>query len=160
MTMTLTGTACMRNAACSACMGIRTRLRSRILACMRFSIAGRKARGIVAGDGGQLIGHRDIRLVSDVFKPHRLKPLSRRHGDWACTLLDVWRERAGERAAVHALVQGRKSVALCHNGNLTNAARLREELEEDGHIFQATSDTEVIIHLIAKSREETFPWTA
>ena len=49
------------------------------------------------------------------------------------------------------------SVAVGHNGNLVNAAELRERLEADGAIFQTTSDTEVIVHLIARSREQTLP---
>jgi amidophosphoribosyltransferase len=46
-------------------------------------------------------------------------------------------------------------IAVAHNGNLTNAQQLRRELEEGGAIFQATSDTEVILHLVAHSRERT-----
>ena len=46
-------------------------------------------------------------------------------------------------------------IAVAHNGNITNAAELRRELERDGSIFQATSDTEVILHLVARSRERT-----
>jgi amidophosphoribosyltransferase len=49
------------------------------------------------------------------------------------------------------------SVAVAHNGNLLNADDLRERLEADGSIFQTTSDTEVIVHLIARSRERTLP---
>jgi amidophosphoribosyltransferase len=46
-------------------------------------------------------------------------------------------------------------VAVAHNGNLTNAVELRAELEADGSIFQSTSDTEVVLHLVARSRERT-----
>jgi amidophosphoribosyltransferase len=46
-------------------------------------------------------------------------------------------------------------IAVAHNGNITNAMNLRNELEQDGSIFQATSDTEVILHLVARSRETT-----
>src|SRR6202012_4395534 len=46
-------------------------------------------------------------------------------------------------------------VAVAHNGNLTNAIELRRDLEDDGSIFQSTSDTEVILHLVAHSRERT-----
>ena len=49
------------------------------------------------------------------------------------------------------------SVAVGHNGNLVNAVELRERLEADGAIFQTTSDTECIVHLIARSRERTLP---
>jgi amidophosphoribosyltransferase len=48
------------------------------------------------------------------------------------------------------------AIALSHNGNLTNAALLREELESEGRIFQSSSDTEVFIHLIAKSQVDSF----
>src|SRR5512140_1436485 len=48
------------------------------------------------------------------------------------------------------------SLALGHNGNLVNAAELRKSLEEDGAIFQSTSDSEVIVHLIAHSKGEHF----
>jgi amidophosphoribosyltransferase len=48
-------------------------------------------------------------------------------------------------------------VAVGHNGNLVNAVELRERLEADGAIFQTTSDTEAIVHLIARSRERTLP---
>ena len=47
------------------------------------------------------------------------------------------------------------SVAVGHNGNLTNAAELRDELERHGSIFATTSDTEVLIHLIARSQSKT-----
>jgi len=46
-------------------------------------------------------------------------------------------------------------IAVAHNGNITNAAELRRELEREGSIFQASSDTEVILHLMARSRERT-----
>ena len=46
-------------------------------------------------------------------------------------------------------------IAVAHNGNITNAAELRRELEREGSIFQASSDTEVILHLVARSRERT-----
>jgi amidophosphoribosyltransferase len=47
------------------------------------------------------------------------------------------------------------NIAVAHNGNITNAAELRRELEREGSIFQASSDTEVILHLVARSRERT-----
>src|ERR1700739_1346390 len=48
-------------------------------------------------------------------------------------------------------------LALAHNGNLTNAAKLRRNLEHRGSIFQTTSDTEVIVHLVARSAPHNFP---
>ena len=49
----------------------------------------------------------------------------------------------------------RDRIALCHNGNLVNARELREELVQQGSIFQSSSDTEVILHLYARSRAPT-----
>ena len=46
-------------------------------------------------------------------------------------------------------------IAVAHNGNITNAGELRRDLEREGSIFQATSDTEVVLHLVARSRERT-----
>ncbi len=116
---------------------------------------GQEGAGIVAADEGQLIGHRGVGLVSDVFKPHRLKPLK---GDIAIGHVRYSTFGTSVLENVQPFMRSYRdgSVSLCHNGNLTNAARLRDELEQEGHIFQATSDTEVIIHLIAKSREKSF----
>src|SRR5207302_1397717 len=56
------------------------------------------------------------------------------------------------------LVQSNKgSIAVAHNGNLINAVQLRARLESQGSIFQTNSDTEVIVHLIALSKEQTLP---
>lgn len=116
---------------------------------------GQEGAGIVASDNGQLIGHRGVGLVADVFKPHRLKPLK---GDIAIGHVRYSTFGTSVLENVQPFMRSYRdgSVALCHNGNLTNASLLRDELEADGHIFQATSDTEVIIHLIAKSREQSF----
>src|SRR4029434_1633060 len=46
-------------------------------------------------------------------------------------------------------------IAVAHHGNITNAGALRRETEQEGSIFQASSDTEVILHLVARSRERT-----
>ena len=68
---------------------------------------------------------------------------------------------AGDSALLNAqpiLVQSNKgSIAVAHNGNLVNATEVRSRLERQGSIFQTNSDTEVIVHLIALSREHTLP---
>jgi amidophosphoribosyltransferase len=68
---------------------------------------------------------------------------------------------AGDSALLNAqpiLVQSNKgSIGVAHNGNLVNAAEVRGRLERQGSIFQTNSDTEVIVHLIALSREHTLP---
>src|SRR5581483_4254023 len=68
---------------------------------------------------------------------------------------------AGDSALLNAqpiLVQSNTgSIAVAHHGNLVNAQEIRSHLEAHGSIFQTTSDTEVIVHLIAMSREHTLP---
>src|SRR5258708_30865651 len=70
---------------------------------------------------------------------------------------------AGDSALLNAqpiLVQSNKgSIAVAHNGNLVNAMDVRGRLERQGSIFQTKSDTEVIVHLIALSRDDTLPET-
>ena len=116
---------------------------------------GQEGAGIVVSDGGQLRGHRGVGLVSDVFKPHQLKPMQ---GDLAIGHVRYSTFGTSVLKNVQPLMRDYKNgaIALGHNGNLTNAGQLREELESEGRIFQSTTDTEVIIHLIAKSQDETF----
>ena len=98
--------------------------------------------------------------VADVFSPERLRRLP---GPRARSATSATRrparpppERPADRASF-----SRGSIALGHNGNLVNAEALRKELEALGAIFQSTSDTEVIVHLIARadrqSLERTLP---
>jgi amidophosphoribosyltransferase len=61
-------------------------------------------------------------------------------------------ERNAQPFSVHC---SKGLIAVAHNGNITNAAELRADLEARGSIFQASSDTEVILHLVAHSRERT-----
>lgn len=116
---------------------------------------GQEGAGIVAFDAGQMTAHRGIGLVSDVFKPHRLAPLKGsnaighvRYSTFGTSILKNVQPLVVDYA--------RGSMALCHNGNLVNAHVLRRRLEEEGAIFQSTSDSAVVIHLIAKSREARF----
>lgn len=116
---------------------------------------GQEGAGIVVSDGGQLRGHRGVGLVSDVFKPHRLRPLQ---GDVAIGHVRYSTFGTSVLKNVQPLMRDYRggSIALAHNGNLTNAAQLREELENEGRIFQSSTDTEVVIHLVAKSKETEF----
>jgi amidophosphoribosyltransferase len=116
---------------------------------------GQEGAGIVCSDNGQLSVHRGVGLVSDVFKPHRLAQL---RGDIAIGHVRYSTFGTSTLKNVQPLPvdYARGSMALCHNGNIVNAAHLRDELEEQGSIFQSTTDSEVIIHLIARSRKEAF----
>jgi amidophosphoribosyltransferase len=116
---------------------------------------GQEGAGIVSSDDGQLIAHRGVGLVSDVFKPHKLARLS---GDLAIGHVRYSTYGSSNLVNVQPMPidYSRGSMAVAHNGNLVNAGRLREEFEENGAIFQSTTDTEVILHLIVRSRQDRF----
>jgi amidophosphoribosyltransferase len=115
---------------------------------------GQESAGIVSSDRKKLYLEKGMGYVADLFSESRLERL---RGDLA--LGHVRYSTAGESAAWNAqpiLVDcWRGSIALAHNGNLTNALHLRHDLERDGAIFHSTSDSEVILHLISRSRRRT-----
>ncbi|HVZ37062.1 MAG TPA: amidophosphoribosyltransferase [Polyangiaceae bacterium] len=117
---------------------------------------GQEAAGIVSSDGQQLYAHRALGLVQDVFSAPNLGKLP---GDRA--IGHVRYSTAGgshiKNAQPIAIDYAHGSIALAHNGNLTNADEIRRRLELAGSIFQTTSDTEVVVHLIARSHERSTP---
>src|SRR3954466_6104459 len=117
---------------------------------------GQESAGIVTSDGMALHLHKDMGLVADVFVEDVLAKL---RGTLA--IGHTRYSTAGDSALLNAqpiMVQSNKGmVALAHNGNLTNAGEIRARMEAQGSIFQTSSDTEVIVHLIAQSREHTLP---
>jgi amidophosphoribosyltransferase len=114
---------------------------------------GQESAGIVASDGVQLRLEKGMGLVNDIFVDGKLDGLT---GDRA--MGHVRYSTAGDTVKVNAqpiLIEcHRGPIALGHNGNLVNAPLLRHELEAAGSIFQSTSDTEVILHLYARSHRE------
>ncbi len=117
---------------------------------------GQESAGIVTSDGLSLHIHKAMGLVADIFTE---KKLSRIRGTLA--IGHTRYSTTGDSAILNAqpiMVQSNKGmIALAHNGNLTNAQDIRARMEAQGSIFQTTSDTEVIVHLIAQSREQTLP---
>src|SRR6201981_1192304 len=117
---------------------------------------GQESAGIVTSDGMTLRMHKDMGLVADIFTE---KKLSRIRGTLA--IGHTRYSTTGDSALLNAqpiMVQSNKGmIALAHNGNLTNAGEIRARMEAQGSIFQTSSDTEVIVHLIALSREQTLP---
>ncbi len=115
---------------------------------------GQESAGIVSTDGLQLFAHRSLGLVQDAFGA---KVLERLPGNRA--IGHVRYSTAGDsglkNAQPIAVDYAHGSLAVAHNGNLTNFDELRARLEEEGSIFQTTSDTEVLVHLIARSRQRT-----
>ncbi len=114
---------------------------------------GQESAGIAAGDGETLRLEKGMGLVNDVFTERRLQLLP---GDRA--IGHVRYSTSGDTVASNAqpyLIDcHRGPIAVGHNGNLVNAAILRQELEAAGSIFQSTSDTEVILHLYARNHRE------
>jgi amidophosphoribosyltransferase len=114
---------------------------------------GQESAGIASGDGESLRLEKGMGLVSDVFTEGRLRSLP---GDRA--IGHVRYSTSGDTVASNAqpyLIDcHRGPIAVGHNGNLVNATILRRELEAAGSIFQSTSDTEVILHLYARSHRE------
>jgi len=117
---------------------------------------GQESAGIVSSDGLSLHQHKAMGLVADIFTEDVLAQL---RGTLA--IGHTRYSTAGDSALLNAqpiLVQSNKgAIAVAHNGNLVNASQIRHRLEGQGSIFQTNSDTEVIVHLIALSREHTLP---
>jgi len=115
---------------------------------------GQESTGIVSSDGKGLISHRQMGLVADAFKEDVIKRLEGNsaigHNRYSTT-----GQSHLKNAQPFVVEYSQGPIAISHNGNLVNGALLREELERSGSIFQSTTDTEVIIHLIATSREST-----
>ncbi|MFW5921608.1 MAG: amidophosphoribosyltransferase, partial [Polyangiales bacterium] len=115
---------------------------------------GQESAGIVSAHEGQLFVHRGVGLVQDVFNKDVIERLP---GDAA--MGHVRYSTAGgshlKNAQPFAVDYSLGSIAVGHNGNLTNGDELRAALEGEGSIFSSASDTEVVVHLIARSKEQT-----
>jgi amidophosphoribosyltransferase len=148
-------------------MGIRRKLREECGVFGAFSISssvvsyiyyglqalqhrGQESAGIAVYNGEKVNFIKGLGLVTEVFAKENLKTLDGRVG-----IGHVRYSTAGSKGIVNAqpLVANfrREYMAIAHNGNLVNAEELRMSLEEEGRIFQTSSDTEIILHLIAKN---------
>lgn len=116
---------------------------------------GQEAAGIVSRDSGQFYSHKAIGLVGDEFNSAEV--ISRLKGDTAIGHVRYSTSGAPLMRNVQPLYAEYHfgGFSLAHNGNLTNARALREELIQRGCLFHSTSDTEVMIHLIAVSLYST-----
>lgn len=114
---------------------------------------GQESAGIVSSDGEQLHQERGMGYVADVFADNNLEKLAGR-----TAIGHVRYSTTGGTSLVNAqpivTESWRGPIALAHNGNLVNAGHLRQRLEEEGAIFQSTSDSEVVLHLLARSPKE------
>ena len=116
---------------------------------------GQESAGIVSSDNRQLHHYRQMGLVSEVFTKDILKRLS---GKSAIGHVRYSTTGSSELKNAQPFVVDyyKGTLAIAHNGNLTNAPLIKSELESRGSIFQSNMDTEVIVHLIARFKEKTF----
>lgn len=117
---------------------------------------GQEGGGIVSNDKEVLRGHRDLGLISEVFCDK--KKLENLLGSSAIGHVRYATSGSNNIQNIQPFLFHfyDMSVGICHNGNLINAKTLRRELEQDGAIFHSSSDTEVLIHLIRRSKEKGF----
>ena len=115
---------------------------------------GQESTGIASSDGERIHKHLGMGLVSDVFNEKILKNLPGHiaigHNRYSTT-------GASNQQNIAPIVVNHKlgTIGVAHNGNLVNSHNLREKLEDGGSIFQTTTDSEVILHLVAKSKKQT-----
>ncbi len=111
---------------------------------------GQESAGIVSWDGRLLHAERGMGQVADIFDARRLGRLP---GSSAIGHTRYSTAGSSVRSNAQPLVvmTSMGPLGLVHNGNLVNARELRDELEKSGSIFQTTSDTEVILHLMARN---------
>jgi len=114
---------------------------------------GQESAGIVVSDGKEVREHKAMGLVPDIFDEQILETLK-----GSIALGHVRYSTTGSSLLVNAqpfrVLYAGKSVSIGHNGNLVNAREIRRELESEGSIFQTTMDSEVVLHLVAKTMRE------
>jgi amidophosphoribosyltransferase len=115
---------------------------------------GQESAGIASSDGSHVYKSLGMGLVSDIFNGKKLSKLpgyiSIGHNRYSTT-------GASNIQNIGPIVVNHKlgTIGVAHNGNLVNSYTLREKLEDRGSIFQTTTDSEVILHLVAKSTQQT-----
>jgi amidophosphoribosyltransferase len=113
---------------------------------------GQESAGIASSDGERIYKQLGMGLVSDVFNEKKLNKLPGHiaigHNRYSTTGASVT-QNIGPIVVNHKL----GTIGVAHNGNLVNSHTLREKLEDRGSIFQTTTDSEVILHLVAKSKK-------
>ncbi|HZT74322.1 MAG TPA: amidophosphoribosyltransferase [Terriglobales bacterium] len=117
---------------------------------------GQESAGIASGDGERVHFHRAMGQVAEIFTNARLERL---RGSLAIghTRYSTTGSSALSNAQPLIVDCNKGTLAIGHNGNLVNAVEIRARLENQGSIFQTTSDTEVILHLLARAREPHLP---
>ncbi len=113
---------------------------------------GQESCGMAINDCGVISKHRDLGLVNEVFTKDVLSALPKGQMSVGHCRYSTTGNQSRSNAQPLLIQHIKGSMALVHNGNVTNAAELREEIELEGGIFHATSDSEVIAYTITKER--------
>jgi len=116
---------------------------------------GQEAAGVVSFDGRHFHSHRAVGLIGDTFSKRAVVDALPGHAAIGHTRYATTGATALRNVQPLFADMAFGGFALAHNGNLTNAQRLRHRLVEQGSLFQSTTDTEVLIHLIARSKKAT-----
>ena len=111
---------------------------------------GQESAGIVASTGKMVYEHRHMGLVTEIFNQDVLNSL-RGHIASGHVRYSTTGSSILKNVQPFIVTHGGKTLAIAHNGNLTNSRKLRTELEGKGSIFQTSMDSEIIVHLIARS---------
>ena len=113
---------------------------------------GQEAAGIVSFDGRRFNAHRDLGYVGDIFSSEAVMSRLQGHAAIGHNRYSTTGETVIRNVQPLFADLDVGGLALAHNGNLTNATHIRQDLVREGAIFQSTMDTEVIVHLIATSK--------
>ena len=117
---------------------------------------GQESAGIAASNGTRMTVYKSMGLVADIFNEAVLQKLPGSHA-----IGHTRYSTAGDSALLNAQpIQvdcNKGQIAIAHNGNIVNAVEIRKRFELACSIFQTSSDTEIVLHLIAQSREKTLP---
>lgn len=113
---------------------------------------GEESCGIAINNDGVISYHKDQGLVSDVFTNEILDKLPEGNMSIGHVRYSTTGTSKKENAQPIVIRHKKGNLAVAHNGNITNAIELKQELEDNGAIFTTTSDTEVICHIIVKER--------
>ncbi|NLC70663.1 MAG: amidophosphoribosyltransferase [Desulfuromonadaceae bacterium] len=116
---------------------------------------GQESCGIVASDGKRLSAHLGPGLVADVFRDHSIFNSLPGYSAIGHVRYSTTGESGIKNCQPILVDYSRGSLAVAHNGNLVNAFELRKDLEKQGSIFSSSTDTEVIIHLLARDQTES-----
>ncbi len=116
---------------------------------------GQESAGIAVSDGQKIKNYRKMGLVSDIF---REKVLSELRGNSAIghVRYSTFGSSVERNAQPFSVYYAKGPIAVSHNGNITNAFELRQEIEKQGSIFQTTLDSEILVHLLAREQDDNF----